>query len=154
MFKWWWQYFLISLLVSDFRKSVWSVPSISVAVLELCIIFLKLKVNWIKTWHAFVFLKSWLVSNLSNISRGWQIIILFFFLSYFQMLAAWVHGWIEDDLLISSIFALDVCGIRSPNAVWKVDGKIVFSLKIINFSNNFHLRWTWSWKLTDKFLIG
>ena len=75
-----------------------------------------------------------------------------FFLSYFQMLAAWVYGWIEDDLLISSIFALDVCGIRSPNAVWKVDGKIVFSLKIINFSNNFHLRW--SWKLTDKFLIG
>jgi len=33
------------------------------------------------------------------------------------MLAAWVYGWIEDDLLISSIFALDVCGIRSPNAV-------------------------------------
>ena len=35
MFKWWWQYFLISLLVSDFRKSMWSVPSISVAVLGL-----------------------------------------------------------------------------------------------------------------------
>ena len=33
MFKWCWQNFLISLLVSDFRKSVWSVPSISVTVL-------------------------------------------------------------------------------------------------------------------------
>ena len=33
MFKWCWKYFLIPLLVSDFWKSVWSVPSISVAVL-------------------------------------------------------------------------------------------------------------------------
>ena len=29
------KYFLISLLVSDFEKSVWSVPSIPVAVLDL-----------------------------------------------------------------------------------------------------------------------
>ena len=35
MFKWYCNDFLISLLVSDFQRSVWSVPSISVAVLGL-----------------------------------------------------------------------------------------------------------------------
>ena len=35
--------FLISLLVSDFQRSVWSVPSISVAVLDYIVISVRLK---------------------------------------------------------------------------------------------------------------
>ena len=61
MFKWCWQYFLISLLVSDFRKSVWSVPSISVAVLvqtsfwRICSLFLFPPFKYLWTWRHWIF---------------------------------------------------------------------------------------------------
>ena len=57
MFKWYKDYFLISVLVSDFKDQCGSVPSISVAVLGLSIIYLLLGKPWTSRASGLLYLR-------------------------------------------------------------------------------------------------
>ena len=97
MFKWCWQYFLISLLVSDFRKSVWSVPSISVAVLGITKrrAFLT-NIGKTALIYSIITIYFWLRSRLNWNFRTERYLI--FFRLFFQMMIM-IHQLLQSNCL-------------------------------------------------------